>query len=355
MKVLLIGLGAPGGVGRYERLLGSALATLQARGDLQVTEVLRHAHPSYLGGSHDHRGGSAPRFVSRVFAELTRSRPDAVVFTHPNLARLALPGSLLRSGPATVVCAHGVEVWEPTDRARREALRRARRVVATARWNAERLIAVQGVAPERIRTIPLVLEDEWQARAARSAAPPNERVRLLTVTRLAYEDRYKGVDVAIRAVRAAVDAGRDVEYAIVGDGDDRGRLEQIAADLNVTDRVRFLGRVDDDGLLAEYGRCDVFVLPSKGEGFGFVFLEAMAHGKPVVASPVGGTLDVVDHGVTGLLVDDDALPPALIELIDDEDRRRALGAAGRARVRDVFGREQYVERWAAVLGELRAR
>lgn len=167
------------------------------------------------------------------------------------------------------------------------------------------------------------------------------RPTLITVARL--EDRYKGHDTLIRAlplIRARVP---EVEWVVVGDGSLRPELERLAEREGVRAAVRFLGTVTDAERDAALDRARVFAMPSRlpaggvgGEGFGIVYLEAAARGLPVVAGNVGGALDAVVDGETGLLVNPDdpaAVAGAISGLLCDPERAAALGAAGERRAR----------------------
>jgi glycosyltransferase involved in cell wall biosynthesis len=136
--------------------------------------------------------------------------------------------------------------------------------------------------------------------------------------------------------------GREYEALIVGEGPDRTALEHLAAQLGLRDRVRFAGeRHDVPKLLSG---ADLFVLSSRSEGLPVSVLEAMAAGLPVVASTVGGIPELVEDGETGVLVrpaDPDALAAALGDLLDDADRRRRLGKAGRRRAERLFDLEAF--------------
>jgi glycosyltransferase involved in cell wall biosynthesis len=142
---------------------------------------------------------------------------------------------------------------------------------------------------------------------------------------------------------------------LVGDGDDRPRLEQLARESGVADRTRSLFGLTQEELFACYAHCDVFALPSRGEGFGLVFLEAMAHGKPVIGGAHAGTPDVIEDGVTGVLVphgDAALLSSALESLLSDPARASEMGARGRERVRAKFTFEQFQTRLTQVLGDI---
>jgi glycosyltransferase involved in cell wall biosynthesis len=155
----------------------------------------------------------------------------------------------------------------------------------------------------------------------RNLAAGSDDLVFLTVARL---DRQKGVDVLLRAVQSVYGA----RFVIVGAGDERAQLEHAAETLGVRERVLFLGPRDDvPALLAA---SDAFVLPSRFEGTPLALLEAMAAGKPVVASAIPGTDEIVADGETGLLVrpnDSDALAAALRRVVSDPGLRARLGAA----------------------------
>jgi glycosyltransferase involved in cell wall biosynthesis len=162
---------------------------------------------------------------------------------------------------------------------------------------------------------------------------------LLTVARLTASDSYKGVGHVIQALPAVLSAVPDAYYVVVGDGDDRGRLERLAVDARVRDHVLFVGTKADEELAGYYQACDAFVMPSRSEGFGIVFLEAMSHGKPVVAANSGATPELVEDGVTGLLVEYgvvQTLASSLTRLLTDRECRQRMGEAGRRRVEAQF-------------------
>jgi phosphatidyl-myo-inositol dimannoside synthase len=360
VKILVAGTGSTFGLGRYEAVLVHALEQIAASEGGEVSCLWRRAHPAFRNvsaGSLDDPSWGSPRW--RFAIELlrrARSLPaDVVIFTLPNLAPVALPLSVLRPSARVVVCTHGVEIWTPLPWARRTALRRASRVIASATYNADRLRAVQGVRPERIALIHLALPPSWAGGSATDHTGDSGEGRLLSVGRMDAAERYKGVDAVIRALPEVRRKVPRVSYTVVGEGTDLDRLRQLALDCGVTDSVRFTGEVDHEGLLREYEECDVFVLPSTGEGFGLVFLEAMSFAKPVVAVAAGGPVDVVQNGITGRLVaSQDDVSGALLELLLDRDKARAMGAQGQARLEERFSFERYVDRWRETLRVLLA-
>jgi phosphatidyl-myo-inositol dimannoside synthase len=169
----------------------------------------------------------------------------------------------------------------------------------------------------------------------------DDEILMLTVGRL---QARKGHDLALRALSGLRDHTPSIRYVVAGDGADRPRLQTLAADLKVDDRVTFLGAVLADELPALYAAADFFVHPNRindgdFEGFGIVFLEAAAAGLPVIGGQSGGVPEAVADNLTGHLVSGtsvDELKQAILALADSPERRRALGQAGRARVEREF-------------------
>jgi phosphatidylinositol alpha-1,6-mannosyltransferase len=215
------------------------------------------------------------------------------------------------------------------------AVRHANAVVAVSAHTRDLAIAA-GADPARLHRIPNGVDLPASSPLARASQPT-----VLTVARL--RDRYKGHDVLLRAmplIRSRVPAAR---WVVVGDGPLRPELERLAAKHDLDGHVRFVGEASDAERDAWLDRAHVFAMPARlprggvgGEGFGIVFLEANAHGMPVVAGNVGGALDAVVHAKTGLLVDPadhNAVANAVTELLLDPERAAVLGRAGAARAR----------------------
>ncbi len=295
-----------------------------------------------------------------VLAALRASRPTLVVAAHAHLAPVTWAIRARLPGARTLVLTHGIEVWKPLPSLRRWTLRRADLVLAPSADTARRLVASQGVRPEKIRQLPWALDPQFVALLANSATNhppagfPAGRV-VLTVGRWAAAERYKGVDTLIAALPHLLPAVPDLHLVAVGDGDDRARLEQLAAERGVAARVRFLSGLTPEELVACYRNCEVFALPSGGEGFGLVFLEAMAHGKPVVGGAHGGTPEVIEDGVTGLLVpygDVARLSRALRMLLTNEPLRWQMGLQAAERVRGAYLFEHFDVRFKQILEAL---
>jgi glycosyltransferase involved in cell wall biosynthesis len=221
-----------------------------------------------------------------------------------------------------------------------------------------RRLAEGGVPAARTLTIPSAVDPDALVpqlgrERTRAAEGLSDDVPLLLS--LAALVRRKGLDVLLEALARLPDDVRRVQLWIAGSGPERAALERQAGELALGDRVRFLGPRSDVGdLLAA---CDLFVLPSRLEGLGVAALEAMAAGRPVVASRVGGLGEAVVEGRTGLLVPPDepeALSAALGRILGDDDLRARLGAAGPGRVAERFLAEQMVSAYESLYYEVLA-
>jgi colanic acid/amylovoran biosynthesis glycosyltransferase len=165
----------------------------------------------------------------------------------------------------------------------------------------------------------------------------------------------KGHPVLVEAIADLRRRGVEVRATIVGEGPERDDLERMAERMGVGDRIRFTGAVGQDDIRAHYERADVFCLPSFAEGLPVVAMEAMAMGLPVVSTRIMGIPEVVEHGVTGLLVPParhDLLADALERLAGDPELRAAMGKAGREKVESEFDADDSAAQLREVYGGL---
>jgi phosphatidylinositol alpha-1,6-mannosyltransferase len=314
------------------------------------------------GGRTSFRGyqRSKVKFMARALL-LARKSPRIVLAAHPNLANPARWMKSISPASKTIVMCHGVEVWEPLPARRKAALMAADMVLAPSTYTAEKLHTVQGVDVEKIRILPWPI-DPLMLRLADAPSSltlpegfPQGHV-ILTVGRWVAAERYKGADDMIRAIPQLMNSVPDVRLVLVGNGDDLPRLKDLMAELSLGASVRFYDRLSREQLAACYAHADVFALPSTGEGFGLVFLEAMAFGVPVVGAAAGGVTDIIKDGVNGRLVpgkDLATLVGKLGQLLRDGPMRATLGKKGAEIVREKYqfqAFERRVESLLAVCG-----
>ncbi len=210
-------------------------------------------------------------------------------------------------------------------------VRRANLVIAPSQYSAVRIRNLYGINQE-IRIVPELIDlAGWKALLERNSAPAETgKFTILAVCRFYPRKRLKVLLAATKRLRSRIPS---LEVRIVGDGPERRRLKSLCHNLELEGTVRWLGNVSQDELAAEYNRCHIFCLPSVQEGFGIVFLEAMASGKAIVAAHAASTPEVVKHGI---LVDPDneaALADGIEQAYRHPDMRFSLAAAGAEWVR----------------------
>lgn len=293
---------------------------------------------------------SKAKFIGAAIrsARAARGANHIIIAGHPNLAPIAVLLQKTFHHARAIVMAHGVEVWQSLPLARRSALRAAQLVTGPSTDTVQKLNAVQHVASSRTRLLPWPLNPDFLRLTAATGLNlpvnlPGAKI-ILTIGRAAASEQYKGTDDLIRAVANLQPEVPDLHMISVGGGDDLARLREVAVDSGVSSKVHFLEGLSRAELAACYAAAAVFAMPSAGEGFGIVFLEAMAFGKPVIAAACGGALDLVKDGVNGLLVpprDPSALTVALRRLLQDDTTRSALGARGAAIVRQKYAFDSF--------------
>jgi len=358
-------LDAPGGVQRAGRHLAAALTEFAASRAMECRLLSlndsQELHRMSVGNREFVFTGCARgkgRFTATAM-RAARRRAKLVVAAHPNLSPVTAAMKLVAPRMKTIVCTHGIEVWEPLSRMRRSALRKANVVLAPSRSTADHVCAEQGVVASKLRVLPWGLDPQFEALLNVRPIPeppsnfPAGRV-ILTVGRWLESERYKGMDTLITAMPRLLPRWPDLQLVIAGDGDDRPWLEHLTEKNGVRLHVHFFAGLSYAELAACYAACEIFALPSAAEGFGLVYLEAMARGKPVIGGAHGGAPEVIQDGVTGYLVqhgDAIQLTTSIETLLAHPEIGREMGARGAHRVEREFRFNVFVKAFKRILRE----
>jgi phosphatidyl-myo-inositol dimannoside synthase len=318
-----------GGVQRILRLYLAAMAEDEAHHELALValhdraeDLARHAArggPLRLPLRSAAAAGSRTRFLAAAWQASSAAARLVCGHVHllPVAALAARPGARLALG------AHGIEVWSPLRPLRRLALRRADRVYCVSHYTRDRLAGLYPWLGPRLRVVPNALDPALLSglppALPRLGAPPV----VLCVGRLVTGDAYKGYELLLRAFAALPEAGVHAHPELaprlrfVGEGDLLPRLRALAAELGVAARVEFAGRLDDAALRQAFADCTCFALPSTGEGFGLVYLEALAAGRPCVGVRAAAVPELLRPELGLLAPPDDvaALAAALAECL----------------------------------------
>ena len=344
---------AKGGIQVFSSFLVRAIAdcfpdgqiTVLSKNDRSFPILPTHKSPIRF----DCTGWSAPSFrttayTSQLIKYGLRDRPDLIFCGHVNFSPVARWLKRI-AGIPFIAIGHGLDVWNVRREGVRRAVPAADRALAVSHFTADSMTKAFGMHRDQIGLLPNTFDSETFVPGLKPHYLLKrfmlslEQPVILTVARLAGEDRFKGYDQVLRALPAVRHAVPQVRYILGGKGPDKPRLEELVRDLRLEDVVTFAGYIPDHELCGFYNLCDVFAMPSKAEGFGIVFLEALACGKPVIAGNKDGSVDAVMNGKLGVLVDPDnvaeitdALMLVLtkrhpLEILQDPERLRAEAIA----------------------------
>lgn len=324
--------GFKGGIQAYSAFFLEAIQSLYPQASYDV--FLKHdpqpgGNSPYLSQTRFHCTGKlplsvrTPAFAATLVAQGLWQKPDLVIATHLNFTPAA---SWLKriAGIPYWTAAHGFEAWDITDPARKAALCQADRVLAVSNFTRDRLLTQQNLDPQKVvllaDTFDLArfeIREKPQYLLARHGLNAEQPI-ILTVNRLASGESYRGYDLILAALPQIRQAIPDIHYIIVGKGSDRPRLERSIVEQQLQDCVTLAGFVPDSELCDYYNLCDLYAMPSKLEGFGIVYLEALACGKPVLGGDRDGAVDALCHGELGALVDPDdagAIAQTIIQIL----------------------------------------
>jgi glycosyltransferase involved in cell wall biosynthesis len=348
VRVLLLctdAYGGYGGIALFNRELVAALIADPACEEVVVVpRVIPHrgADPIPAKVTFIEAAAGGPVAYLRALRRIRGQRFDLVICGHVNLLPLA---RLVCRDPLLIT--HGIEAWrhlrEPLSE---RLLHHCRGIVSVSALTRDRVVAWSGyrgktyVLPNAIRLERYGVRPKNQELVARYHLE-GKRV-LLTVGRIVSQERYKGFDEVIEVLPSLP---RDVVYLVAGGGNDTPRLRAKTHALQCADRVVFTGLFAEEEKPDLYNLADVYVMPSRGEGFGFVFLEAMASGVPVIASAHDGGREAILDGKLGLLVDPanpSAIRASIEELLSRGRREIAAGL-------DYFAFGRFVERVSEIV------
>lgn len=351
--------GAEGGIQTFSAFTLKALQELPTNINLDVLVKHDSVCPSDASTANTrfHFTGRWPvRFRTLAFAAKLAvfgfiHRPSLIISTHLNFIIVAYWLKKIAGIPYWAV-AHGIEAWDIKRSTLSRALKAADRILAVSSYTRERLIDEQNLDRRVVSLLPDTINPERFKIAPkpdyllqRYGLNSNQPI-ILTVGRLSASEQYKGYDKMLEVLPMVRSVIPDVHYIIVGKGDDRARIERIISALDLEGSVTLAGYVSDEELCDYYNLCDVFAMPSKGEGFGIVYLEALVCGKPTLAGNKDGATDALSKGELGALVDPDNLEQiaqTLIRILKKEYPLPIMYRPGELRRKaiDTFGFERF--------------
>jgi phosphatidylinositol alpha-1,6-mannosyltransferase len=322
--------GGSGGIAQYNRNFLSGLANCDRVGEIIVLPRFSAKSVGTLPpGVRQLRPveSKLAYSLSTLWTAITRQPIDFIFCGHLLMAPLGAGVSRLLNVPLWLQV-HGIEVfWREPSALERRSVESAAIVTTVSRHTRRRLLHWVGIDPARVKVLPNTVDQQYQpgpkpGYLLERHAAGGKKV-LMTVSRLSKLERYKGHDRVIRTLPRVLEQRPDAIYLIVGNGDDRPRLESLAVEYGVAKNVQFAGSVPPEELPDYFRLADVFVMPSAGEGFGIVFLEALATCLPVIGGSQDGSRDALCEGALGTLVDPEngeELTSAILAALDDPAR-----------------------------------
>ena len=278
--------GSQGGIQLYSAFFLQALQNLYPQSEYDV--FLKHDVDVEIFSKFNY-------LPAEIISEGFLQRPDLAVANHLHFAIAAYWLKRLTGIPYWAF-AHGIEAWDIQNPALKTAIHNADLILAGSGYTRDRLLNEENLDPKKV----VILPNTFDSNRFEPAPKPDyllkrynlksEQPVILTVARLSALEGYKGYDQIIRAIPQIRQAVPDVRYIVVGKGNDTQRIERLITELGLQSCVTLAGFVPDEQLCDYYNLCDVFAMPSKAEGFGMVYLEALSCGKPVLGGNQDGAV-----------------------------------------------------------------
>lgn len=341
MKVLFLtgDLSGIGGIQKYGRGLISAL--IQNRAEVSVLELKKNNFLSKVD------------FVRRLFFEFLKFRPEIIISGHINFSP---PVYFLKKifNQNYLVIGYGIDVWEIKSRFKREALRKAKLVIAISDFTKEKLIRQVPEIKDKLFLLPpfvdgyeFSIKEKLPALFKKYNLSDSAKI-ILTISRLSADEQYKGYDKIIEALPLVIKEIPEVKYFLIGKGNDTDRIRDLIRKKDLDSFVFMTGYIGDEEIVNYYNLCDIFIMPSKGEGFGIVYLEALACGKPVIVGNQDGSRDAALNGKLGILVNPDdtkEIADAIVDILKKKAKPELVdGKYLREKVLDTYGFDKFGEK-----------
>lgn len=330
---------ATGGIEKVCRLAGKALHDFSATSANNPVKVLSlydepgdvnelYFPATIFSGFGKHRF----KFLQAVIKEAQRSR--LVILSHINLLILGYVIQVISPKTKLVLFAHGIEVWSKLPWWKKKMLQKCNLILPVSDFTKNKMLHLYGIPEAKFTILNNCLDPflhmlpepgkKDEQLLARYGIGATDKV-LLTLTRLAAREKYKGYELVMQAVHDIKAHYPMIKYLVVGkyDTEEKQRLDELIERLSLQKNIILAGFIPDEELAAHYSLADLYIMPSRKEGFGIVFIEAMFYGKPVIAGNVDGSVDALKNGKFGLLVNpasQQQITDAIIEVLSNKEK-----------------------------------
>lgn len=365
MNILFLYLSAfsnIGGIQKFNQSFLKALHELSIDGLIDAEAISSHdnkTNEKYFS-SFRFSGFAGNKFLFSIKAIAKAIRCNTIIVGHINLAAIACVVKRIFPQKKIVLIVHGIDVWHELKGFQKELILSADIILAVSDFTKQKLLEFNsGIKAEKIKIFHNTI-DPWFELPQQFDKPdyllqryqlnPQQKI-ILTITRLADSEKYKGYDTIIEILVDLVSKDKNIIYLIAGkaDASEKKRVEHLIAKHQMQDYVRLLGYIDDKELNDHYLLSDVFVMPSKKEGFGIVFIEAMACGRKVIAGNQDGSAEALMNGALGVLVNPNDTTQIQKAIVDSLVNREIDPAMLQKKVKQHFGFEVYKENLKNIL------
>jgi len=342
-----------GGISRYNRSLLDALledgynVRVISRND--VVSAYRGAHITFLGRIKNLFLRKI-FFSVKVFYESVILQPDLIICGHVNFSNLCYAISKFFN-KRYIILFYGVEAWNTFSESRKAALKEASSVICISEFTKSKMIAQVPELTNKVFVLPPTVDSQFfeirpkPAHLLKRYGIRQEDKVILTVARLEKKEGYKGYYQILGIMPFILSGFPQAKYIIVGGGNDLDNIKMNTSGAGLGNSVIFSGHIRDDELPDYYNLCDVFIMPSRGEGFGIVFLEALACGKPVIAGNKDASKEALLNGEVGILLDpadSSSIADWIIRILKKEvDPRFLDGDYLRKRTIETYGFDRF--------------
>lgn len=313
-----------GGIEKFNRAFLFALSQLEKQSLLIANSASmydKQAETAYFeNNNYTGYSKNKARFVWKELTEIYKYQQ--VVLGHVNLALFGLLIKLFKPSTKVILVTHGIEVWDRLSGLKKLLLQNCDSILAVSSFTKSKLIEINKVKEDKIHIFHNTIDPFFNY--PKQFAKPEYLINrynikkedkiILTLTRLAYTEKYKGYDKVITVLSDVISKYPTVKYLIAGKPDalENERLTALIHLHKLENHVLLVGFIAEEEITDHYKLADVFIMPSKKEGFGIVFIEAMACGLPVIAGNQDGSVDALKNGELGMLVN----PEDRIEMVD---------------------------------------
>lgn len=308
-----------GGIEKVSRVAGKALHELAEKKGFALKVLSAYDETSDIKPRYFTKavfsgfGGKKARFALEAIR--VGQSASVVLLSHINLLPIGYAIKKLSPQTKLVLLAHGIEVWRPLPAWRRRMLQACNRIVAVSRYTEAKMINLYGLNPDTLTVLNNCLDPflPRQSKPRKSSEllrrygfAETDKI-ILTLSRLSHKERYKGYDEILMALKTLKQEHGNLRYLIVGkyDQEEKTRLDRFIRQQGLQDQVVMAGFIPDRELPGHFNLADLYAMPSRKEGFGIVFIEALYYGLPVIAGNLDGSVDALAGGELGWLVNPD--------------------------------------------------